>query len=216
MADFDKFYGEDTNSFYYPEPSSVLEKYIGLVSGKNLEALDLGCGDGRNAIFAAKKKFHVLCYDLSQNAIEKIDKLAQKENLKIIATVEDVKKLAFEDNKFDLIIASTILDHLDRKDSLTLILNIKRWLRMNGFVYIGVFTVDDPAYKNKHGLLLDIEKKLISETGDFIRTFFQKNELRELFSDFKEIFYYEGMKEDLSHGNPHFHGLARIFCQKIC
>lgn len=215
MSNFDKFYGKDSDSFYYPEPSSVLEKYIDLISGENLTALDLGCGDGRNAIFAAKKNFQVSCCDLSQSAIEKIRKIAIQENLKISAQVEDVNRLHFENSNFDLIIASTIFDHLEKDDCKKLIANAKQWLKLSGFIYVGVFTVDDPAYKIRHGLLPESEKGMVSETGDYIKTFFEKNELKECFSEFKEIYYYEGLKEDLTHGNPHFHGLARIVCQKI-
>lgn len=211
MSDFQKFYEKEC--FYYPEPSSVLKKHINLIKGEDLVALDLGCGDGRNTLFVARKQFQTFCYDLSQNAIDKITKVAIKENLKIIASVENVMNLSFESCKFDLIIASTIFDHLERQDALNLISNSKKWLKKSGFIYVGVFTEDDPAHKIRNGFLNENEK--VSETGEFIKTFFGKNELQEQFNDFKEIYYLEGLKEDLTHGSPHIHGLARIFCQKI-
>jgi cyclopropane fatty-acyl-phospholipid synthase-like methyltransferase len=214
VAEFDKFYGQDGKGLYYPKPSSILRKNVEKLVFKDAVALDLGCGDGRNSFYLAEQGITVHCYDISNVAISKINRLNDRFGYDIRAIHADVTTLEFPANSYDLIVASTILDHFEEHTALNVLERIKTWIKPGGYVYVGVFTKDDPAYKDKAGLLPDSDKDKISETGDLIRYFFTVGELKLEFQSFSVLEYYEGLKEDLTHGNPHFHGLARIFCQK--
>lgn len=43
--------------------------------------LDVGCGEGRNSIFMAKKGNTVDAFDVSENGIKKAKQLAERENV---------------------------------------------------------------------------------------------------------------------------------------
>lgn len=83
---------------------------------------------------------------------------------------------------------------------------IKRILKPGGYVYILVFTEDDPGFKK--------DTNNASECLLFIKHYFKKNELKELFSGFNILEYSEYMKRDTTHGPIHYHGKAKLFARK--
>ena len=50
----------------------------------------------------------------------------------------------------------------------------------------------------------------ISETASFIKYYFEEGELATWFSQLETLQYTEEMIYDDTHGNPHFHGIARL------
>jgi tellurite methyltransferase len=212
---FEELYSSKKSDLYYTRPTVVLKENIEKIRVSNGIALDIGCGDGRNSFFLAEQGFKVKAFDISISGIEKINRIAKTKNLSIEAQCRDIRDLDFQESTFDLIVASTILDHLEEEEAVNLAGNIRHWLKPYGFLYAGVFTIDDPAYKLREKVLPQEDKDKVSETGSLIKRFFARSELRNLFSDFKEVYYCEGVEEDLSHGRPHFHGIARLLCQKL-
>ena len=79
-------------------------------------------------------------------------------------------------------------------------------MKPGGYVYILVFTEDDPGFKK------DIENA--SECSLFIKHYFKKGELRNFFSDFEILEYSEYIKKDTTHGPIHYHGKAKLFARK--
>jgi len=74
---FDREYSEE-ECLWGLSPSPILIENIGEVPvGK---ALDLGVGEGRNAIFLARKGFYVTGIDISSKSVEKFLNLAKKED----------------------------------------------------------------------------------------------------------------------------------------
>jgi hypothetical protein len=58
------------------------------------------------------------------------------------------------------------------------------------------------------------ENETISETASFVQHYFDEGELAAWFSRLKTALYEEVMKYDDSHGEPHYHGLARLIGRK--
>ncbi len=70
---------------------------------KEVWALDLGCGEGRDSIFLAKHGFNVIGIDVAPSAIHKARVRARRENVEIEFIVGDVTYLDFLlDGKFSL------------------------------------------------------------------------------------------------------------------
>lgn len=218
-SSFDAFYGEMRGGLYYPKPSGILVQLVKQQKLKGGCAIDLGCGDGRNTFFLAEFNFSVTAVDISTAAISKIKQILLEQNIdNVECLVADVCDLDFNSCIYDLIVMSTILDHLTREQIYSLVDKVKKWLAPGGYLYASVFTVDDPGFALQHMGNASTSLRMhgiISPTAEFVRTYFQYEELRSLFQEFTILSYRETFEKDLSHGTPHYHGIARITCQKI-
>jgi len=196
------------------KPNPTLEKYLAkFPKGK---ALDVGAGGGRNSIFLAENGFKVEAIDKIEEGLEKIKDLAKEHKLKVKTKKCDINQFKFEKNKYSLIVATYSLDFL-KKNELYLILNkIKESITTNGFVYLSVFSIEDPTYK----LITEKGIKQIEKNTFFLpkyetyRHFFTKNELREKFKTFKIILLKQKQILDTGHDKPHYHNIIELLAQK--
>ncbi len=76
---------------------------------------------------------------------------------------------------------------------------------------VDVFTIHDPgATQSRHREATNT----ISETATFVKHYFEEGELAVWFSQLEALLYTEEMIYDDTHGNPHFHGIARLIGRK--
>ncbi len=181
------------------------------VAGK--VALDIGCGEGRYSIYLAKKNCVVTALDLSQVGLDKLHRIATQKHLKITIRQQDLQEYIFPENQFDIIVAATILDHLQEKIRQNVVEGIITSLKNGGILYANVFTIFDPGYEKKANSL-NTNFYGISDTTKCIEHFYQSNELEQQFAELEMLHYYEGIESDYSHGTPHHHGWASIIAQK--
>jgi tellurite methyltransferase len=127
----------------------------------------------------------------------------------IAYSVADVREVQLAPNFYDAIVAVTILDHLSEKEGKKIAESIIDALKPDGFVFIEAFTVHDPAANAARK-----ESATISETASFVQHYFDEGELAAWFSQLEMLLYEENMKYDDSHGEPHYHGLARLISKK--
>ncbi len=203
MSTFDEFYSKN-DQYYGSHPSLYLEMLIQRDKLLLGDALDLGCGDGRNSVFLAQNGFSVTAVDKSHNAIESLSDVTRRYGLNIFAVCEDISFFSFPNNKYSLIVANTILDHLEENEGNRVIEMIKRSLVPGGVVFVSVFTINDPGYT---GL------SPASETSVFVKRYFKVDELKNMFLDFTLLRYHEEEALDLHHGNPHYHNIARLIAR---
>lgn len=106
-----------------------------------LNVLDLGCGVGRNCI-AIAQHFKTIpckidCVDILNLAIEKLYDNAKELGVasSINGIVDTIENFPIKENKYDLIIAVSALEHIDSEQSfLTKLSEIKNGVRSNGIV----------------------------------------------------------------------------------
>ncbi len=106
--------------------------------------LDLGCGDGRNAIPLAKAGFDVTAVDISKAGIGKLHTLIEDHGLFIQTVVADMSSYRIQ-GKYDLIIAHGCLHLLERTQWKTLVKNMQVHTLPGGFNAVTVFTDSVPA-----------------------------------------------------------------------
>jgi len=82
--------------------------------GKGLQALDLGCGDGRYACFLGKMGCNVLAVDALESAVEITNKRAKILGLdnQVKSELVNIQDMLLKPESYDIIIAMQILQYL--------------------------------------------------------------------------------------------------------
>ncbi|MEJ2635026.1 MAG: class I SAM-dependent methyltransferase [Calditrichia bacterium] len=217
--------------------TSVIEKFNELYSGSEMyygwdlrkeftdclgkmelagkTALDLGCGEGRYAVYLAERGCKVIAIDLASAGIQKVKRFAEERELEIEAFVQAVDQYVFPPDHFDIIVAMTILDHLEHDARKEVIAGIQKSLKKGGILFAYVLTVSDPGYKRKMEKIQEEEESNgVSETSFAIEYYFRSYELAKQFPGLEILHYNEGMEPDFSHGKPHRHGFASLIARK--
>jgi len=203
MSDYNQIYKND-KIVWGREPEALIKKALNFLE-KGATGLDLGCGQGKDSLFLAKKGFKITAIDLSKEAIEQIQaKIKKNKKLHIETICKNINDYKIEENKYDFIIGIDIFQFLTDKKIVNLIKDIKNKLKNNGLIIISSFTIKDPSYKKSN-------KKNI-------KYYFKPKEITNYFKDFEIIYYFEGIIKDSGHaGFPrlHKHGVVQIIARKI-
>ena len=109
--------------------------------------LDLGSGEGRNALYLAKKGYQVVCVDNSHAGISKCKEKADVLDVKAECRTLDIRDFTASDAEFSCIICHASLPFLKRSEADNIIACTKKWLCPKGVAFVSVFTTDDPLYK---------------------------------------------------------------------
>ncbi|POZ62323.1 class I SAM-dependent methyltransferase [Chromobacterium alticapitis] len=208
-ADFDGFYRNNA-SFYGDRPALSLVYYLDKynVRGEGC-GLDLGCGQGRNSLYLARRGFSMRGVDQSAEAVARLGAQADVQHLDISGRVADlgnVIEVDIEPQRYQLIVAYTLLDHLNEDSGQRLAHSMMEGLAPGGFLFAAVFLEDDPGCSGQGGKA--------SETAAYIRHYYQSGELRRQFGRLEVLAYQEEYALDLSHGWAHHHSMARLFARK--
>ncbi len=209
---YDKIYNDNQALWSKPSLDAELKRYIKLLNGKNV--LDLGVGEGQNSVALAESGYNVTGVDISGKALE----ICKSNFSNINILKEDIRTFNIIPNNFDLIMSRCVFHFLHKNDVISIINNIKNNLNPNGLVYILVFSTNDPGIKKKYNNPnFDILENNVFHnlSDDTYKSYFSKNEILELFSDFETIFISDEYSLDLSHGKPHYHGYIKYIGQKI-
>lgn len=189
-----------------------LKRYLNLLPGN--EVLDLGIGQGRNSISLVELGYNVTGVDYSTKCLEICKNNCPKLNL----IQSDIRAFPIEKNKYDLISSRYVLHFFHKDDTYKIIKNIKENLKSNGLVYISVFSLEDPKlirHTNSPNFEI-LENNIFHHTvNDTYVSFFAKNEILDLFSDFKTISIAEEYCLDLGGDTPHYSGIIKYIGQKI-
>lgn len=116
---YEKIYQEDPNACGSPFEEFV--EFFNHFEKSKATVLDLGCGQGRDALFISRLGHHVTGVDLSETGVTQMLEAAQQENLKIEGSVADV--VAYEINdKYDVVILDRVLHLLSSDEERLLVL----------------------------------------------------------------------------------------------
>jgi len=200
----------------YMDFSPMIIMPVRLVSGGRV--LDLGMGDGKNALFFARAGYEVEGVDISEDDIKKCLEKAEKEKLKIKTYREDIRTFNISEKKYSIIIASNVLYAFGRSEGEKIICRIKKGLKENGIIYLETFSLEDANYKDIKtisGVEMTEKNSFYHPLRDRYACFYTKNEILSLFSDFRSLYCADIECLDMGHGEPHSHGTILYIGQKI-
>ncbi|WP_282022203.1 class I SAM-dependent methyltransferase [Ruegeria faecimaris] len=130
---YDKLYGETRNAL--GQPTSVFVKFFDQLDQHNVRVLDVGCGQGRDAIFIANLGHRVVGVDISPNGIRDLRAAATKENLKVEGVVADITTYNPE-GLFDIVLIDRTLHMLDRPSRGTVLNSLMDHVSDDGWLLI--------------------------------------------------------------------------------
>lgn len=161
------------------EPANAFAKhaYAFMKSRKPKYLLEVGCGDGQDAIYFANKGLEVTAVDLSRTAIV----LLQSQNKQIKSYVRDVRTMQMPKNSFDVIYAHLSLHYFDDKTTTKVFERLLEMLKPGGLIFIKCKSTDDTLYGKGVRVGKDMYRK------DHVRHFFTKEYMREKLLPFHVI-----------------------------
>lgn len=177
-------------SVFGADPSSEIRD-LAAVLPPRASILDMGCGEGRNALFLAEMGFRVDAFDISRPGIEKLLRAARAQDLTINAWVEDMREFVFR-REYGCIISHGVLHLLARDEWAPLIAGMKAHTRPGGVNVVAVFTDRLPTPE-------DLEP--------FVKGLFEEGELAHLYGDWhlrlaKSYIKHDEHPDDVRHAHP--------------
>ena len=166
---------------------------------RGARVLDLGCGEGRNALYLAECGFEVTAVDISETGIRKVDALAKERELDLHSEVADMRHYQFT-RPFDLIVSHGCLHLVERESWQRLISLFKAHTNPGGINVVAVFTDTIPPPE---------------DLKDFCLGLFHEGELFSLYSDWEILLRKSYVIDDQHPGSPpHTHPINKLVARR--
>ena len=182
------------------EPSSACLKVLELMPPtKEIKLLDIGCGEGKDAVFFARCGYNVAAFDISEAGLEKTKRLADKSRVHVRVFKANIWDFRLEEN-YDILFSSGVLHYIKPELRDEIMANYKSHVNSNGLAALNVFVkkpfIAPPPEKEAHSYL------------------WKSGQLFTFFHDW----YMEQCSEDVfdcnSSGIPHKHAMNSLFARK--
>jgi len=136
---------ETLDYIFGTEPNDFLKESAPHLGG-NGEALCLGEGEGRNAVFLAQQGLAVTAVDMSATGLKKAQSLAQANSVSINTHVADLANFEFGENMWNGIVS--IFCHLPPALRISVHKRVVSALRPGGLYILEAYTPRQLAYKS--------------------------------------------------------------------
>ena len=197
---YEKLY-ESEDYYWGKEPAEFLEKIIAArPPRRGMKVLDIGCGEGKDAVYMAKKGYTVTAFDLTVSGIEKTLRLAEETGVRINAYVDDIN--TFEtDERFEIIYSSGTLQYLHKDQIQPFFEKIEKMTNPFGLNYFNVF----------------VEKPFIAPAPDWDEEekLWKPGELFSWYADWRIRYIDETIFDCSSGTEPHQHCMDSILAEKM-
>lgn len=144
-TDYETIYQEQRHAL--GKPTQVFVDFFEGYAKTQADVLDLGCGQGRDALFIARRGHRVVGVDLSPTGVAQLLADAQAEGLTIEGVVADLREYE-PSGEYDVIVIDRTLHMLDEVEQrLQVLAAVSQATRAEGFVLIADERANMPAFK---------------------------------------------------------------------
>ena len=197
---YDRKYAE--RCFYWgQEPSPFCLKALELLPPERpLRLIDIGCGEGRNAVFFARNGLDVTAFDLSPQGVAKTRELADEAGVPLRVFQADMLEYRLTE-KFDIVFCHGCLQYIPPRLRSTILGNYKAFTSDGGLNVLSVF----------------VKKPFIEKAPDAEATAHPwiSGELFTHYHDWRLDLCTEIIFDDLSGGVPHKHAMDQMVARKV-
>lgn len=181
-------------------PSTLCHEVLRLMPPtRRLRLLDVGCGEGRDAVFFARNGYEVTAFDLSPEGIDKTIALAEQSRTPITAFVADLREFRLSE-PFDIIFSTGSLHYLPQRSRVAVIADYRAHTLPGGINAINVF-VQKPFLK------------VPPDTEDLAHPWYS-GELFLHYHDWRIEYGVEEMFDCTSSGIPHQHCVNKVIARR--
>jgi tellurite methyltransferase len=196
---YDQKYASEEHYWTLRPSSSCFEVLKCMPPDRRLRLLDVGCGEGRNAVFFARNGYRVTAFDLSAEGVKKTRELAQKVGVTVDAFEADLNTFRLAE-PFDVVFSTGVLHSSDpgRRDEI--MTNYQAHTREGGLHVLSVF----------------VAKPFIPPAPDRDPNAspWRSGELLRYYADWRIEWCLEEIFDCLSSGVPHQHAVNRVAARK--
>jgi len=212
---YDDLYGKN-DSYFGSEPSRLLREKHGLLD-RTGPVLDVGVGQGRNALFLARKGFSVDAIDTSLVSIETVRSLAEREDLPIKTFHAGFARFCAEDRKYSGVLVLGLIQILSWEEISLLDQKADEWTGAGGLLFITAFTTHDPSFAVSMNRLEKIGRNSFADEQGNVRTYLEPGEVLGIFGGFTPLHHWEGLGREHRHPDtpPERHGMAEVVMRKM-
>ena len=189
--------------FYWGKtPSAMCDRVIEIMRpglGHRPKLLDLGCGEGRNAVYFARHGFEVAGLDLSPAGLDKTERYAQEAGVHVETIHADIVSYELQET-YDIIFSTGALHYLPPPARSQRFENYKDCTSLDGINALSVF----------------VEKPFIPKAPDSEETAhpYKSGELMSYYWDWEIVYCVEEIFDCTSGGVPHKHAVNRIIARR--
>lgn len=186
--------------FWGVQPSPMCLKILELLPPvRPLKLLDIGCGEGKDAVFFARCGYDVSAFDISEAGLEKTKRLADKARVHVRTFRANLWDYRLEEN-FDILYSSGVLHYIKTELRDEIMENYKTYVTESGLAAFHVFVekpfIVAPPEKEEHAY------------------HWKSGQLFTYFHDWYIEHCTEYVFDCNSSGIPHRHAANRMFARK--
>lgn len=205
--DYNEAYSQ-VPGYFGDEPDELLQRYWERLDPEK-PVLDLGAGQGRHALFLARKGFAVDAVDPSQVAVETIQGIASEQSLSI-RTVHGGFACVPSDGDYGGVLLFGLLQLLRRDEIEDLVSRIPAWLAAGGLVWITAFATDDPALTRIAAEWEQIAPGSYRSPDGEVATYLEPDEPMRMFTGYDVVHHWHGLGPEHRHGDGPLERHARL------
>ncbi len=173
-------YSKEINKDDMYDQGKWLEKYNKYVQSFSEDVfLDLGCGEGANALYYRNLGYNVVASDFSQVVLERIKHRYPDINVKKFDMREGIP---YEENSIGVIVASLSIHYFDIEQTKAIIQDIYRCLKPEGYFIYRVNNYRE-FERNKDNILSCIEEDYYKTKNGKKKRYFSVDSMGRLLAD---------------------------------
>ena len=201
-------------SYFGRKPDPVIEQYYHKLD-KTGRVLDIGIGQGRNALFLARHGYTVDGIDPAAVSADQVSMIAALEKLPINTFKSSFDLFDPPVKTYSGILLCGVIQVLSRDLIDVLMKRIRQWTGKGSLVFAAAFTTDCPTLPGYTREWQTLGKNSFTNKEGNVRTFLEKGEILTLFKGFKVLHHWEGLGPKHRHGDGPIeqHGMTELVGQ---
>jgi SAM-dependent methyltransferase len=211
--DYERAY-RDAKAYFGDGPNPFLLEHLDAIEPGG-RVLDVGVGQGRNALALAERGYLVVGIDASRAAIETTRARAAERGVAL-----DLWRGSFIDFEaaapFHAVLLFGLLQELTLEDHQALRRKVDEWTAPGSVVFATAWHVGDPRYEEHLRSSTVVGTSSFRTAAGQLRTFFEPGRIADLFSRWRPLHHVEGLGPWHRHGDapPERHGLIEFAARR--